>query len=102
MLSSGPRKGNLVARLRGTGARKPILLIAHIDVVEAKREDWAFDPFKLQEVDGFFRGRGTIDDKAMAVELRRQPDRIREGRLQAGPRHHPRADGRRGIVGFAA
>src|SRR5262245_45962138 len=43
VLSSGPRKGNLVARLRGTGARKPILLIAHIDVVEAKREDWAFD-----------------------------------------------------------
>ena len=40
VLSSGPRKGNLVARLRGTGARRPILLIAHIDVVEAKREDW--------------------------------------------------------------
>jgi acetylornithine deacetylase/succinyl-diaminopimelate desuccinylase-like protein len=67
VLSSGPRKGNLVARLRGTGARKPILLIAHIDVVEAKREDWAFDPFKLQEVDGFFRGRGAVDDKAMAA-----------------------------------
>ncbi|MGZ5804995.1 MAG: M20/M25/M40 family metallo-hydrolase [Xanthobacteraceae bacterium] len=67
VLSSGPRKGNMVARLRGTGARKPILLIAHIDVVEAKREDWAFDPFKLQEVDGFFRGRGTADDKAMAA-----------------------------------
>src|SRR6478752_9817070 len=57
--SPAPRKGNLVARLRGTGARKPILLVAHIDVVEAKREDWAFDPFKLQEVDGFFRGRGA-------------------------------------------
>ena len=69
VLSSGPRKGNLVARLRGTGAKKPILLIAHIDVVEAKREDWAFDPFKLQEVDGFFRGRGTADDKAMAASF---------------------------------
>ena len=66
VISSGPRKGNLVARLHGTGARKPILLIAHIDVVEAKREDWNFDPFKLQEVDGQFRARGSIDDKAMA------------------------------------
>ena len=66
VLSTGPRKGNLVARLRGTGARKPILLLAHLDVVEAKREDWDFDPFTLQEVDGFFRGRGAIDDKAMA------------------------------------
>ena len=66
VISSGPRKGNMVARLRGTGARRPILLIAHLDVVEAKREDWKFDPFKLQEVDGFFRARGSIDDKAMA------------------------------------
>ena len=66
VISTAPRKGNLVARLRGTGARKPILLLAHLDVVEAKREDWYFDPFKLQEVDGFFRGRGAIDDKAMA------------------------------------
>src|SRR5215813_12237068 len=40
VISTGPRKGNLVARLRGTGARKPILLIAHLDMVEAKREDW--------------------------------------------------------------
>jgi len=66
VLSSGPRKGNMVARLRGTGARRPLLLIAHMDVVEARREDWDFDPFKLQEIDGYFRGRGSIDDKAMA------------------------------------
>ena len=66
VLSSGPRKGNLVARLRGTGARRPILLIAHMDVVEAKREDWDFDPFKLQETGGYFRARGAMDDKAMA------------------------------------
>jgi acetylornithine deacetylase/succinyl-diaminopimelate desuccinylase-like protein len=66
VLSSGPRKGNLVARLRGTGALRPLLLTAHIDVVEARREDWDSDPFKLQEVDGYFRGRGAIDDKAMA------------------------------------
>src|SRR5882762_683840 len=67
VLSSGPRKGNMVARLRGTGARRPILLLAHLDVVEARREDWDFDPFKLQEVDGYFRGRGAIDDKSMAA-----------------------------------
>jgi acetylornithine deacetylase/succinyl-diaminopimelate desuccinylase-like protein len=66
VISTGPRKGNLVARLRGTGARRPILLLGHLDVVEAKREDWNFDPFKLQEIDGFFRGRGTVDDKSMA------------------------------------
>src|SRR5713101_68503 len=66
VLSSGPRKGNMVARVRGTGAGRPILLLAHLDVVEARREDWASDPFKLQEVDGYFRARGAIDDKAMA------------------------------------
>jgi acetylornithine deacetylase/succinyl-diaminopimelate desuccinylase-like protein len=67
VLSSGPRKGNLVARLRGTGARKPLLILAHLDVVEAKRTDWDTDPFKLHEIDGYFRGRGVIDDKAMAA-----------------------------------
>jgi acetylornithine deacetylase/succinyl-diaminopimelate desuccinylase-like protein len=67
VLSSGPRKGNLVARLRGTGARRPLLLLAHLDVVEARREDWDTDPFKLTEIDGQFRGRGVIDDKAMAA-----------------------------------
>jgi acetylornithine deacetylase/succinyl-diaminopimelate desuccinylase-like protein len=62
-----PRKGNLVARLRGTGARKPILLMAHLDVVEALASDWSFDPFKLTEKDGYFYGRGTGDDKFMAA-----------------------------------
>jgi acetylornithine deacetylase/succinyl-diaminopimelate desuccinylase-like protein len=69
VLKPAPRKGNLVARLRGTGARKPILLLAHLDVVEAKREDWSFDPFKLTEQDGYFYGRGSADDKAMASAL---------------------------------
>jgi acetylornithine deacetylase/succinyl-diaminopimelate desuccinylase-like protein len=61
-----PRKGNVVARLRGTGAKRPIILMAHIDVVEAKREDWSTDPFKLVEQDGYYYGRGTGDDKFMA------------------------------------
>src|SRR3954453_2538575 len=62
-----PRKGNLVARLRGTGGRKPILLLAHTDVVPAKREDWSFDPFKLTEKDGYYYARGSADEKFMAA-----------------------------------
>jgi acetylornithine deacetylase/succinyl-diaminopimelate desuccinylase-like protein len=62
-----PRKLNLVVRYHGTGARKPILLLAHTDVVEAKREDWSMDPFQLIEKDGYFYGRGTGDDKAQAA-----------------------------------
>ena len=65
--SPAPRKGNLVARLRGSGARKPILLVAHLDVVPASREDWSVDPFTLTEKDGYFYGRGTGDDKFMAA-----------------------------------
>ena len=67
VLGQDPRKGNLVARLRGASKDKPILLLAHLDVVEAKREDWSLDPFLLTERDGFFYGRGTSDDKAMAA-----------------------------------
>src|SRR5215467_9510773 len=62
-----PKKGNLVARIRGTGAKEPILLLAHLDVVEAKREDWKTDPFVLQENDGNFTARGSIDDKSSAA-----------------------------------
>lgn len=62
-----PTKANLVARYRGTGRLRPILLLAHIDVVEAKREDWSMDPFTLVERDGYFYGRGTGDDKAQAA-----------------------------------
>jgi acetylornithine deacetylase/succinyl-diaminopimelate desuccinylase-like protein len=64
-----PRKGNLVARLRGSSTRKPILLLAHLDVVAANAEDWSLDPFKFTEKDGYFYGRGTSDDKAMAATL---------------------------------
>src|SRR5262249_10861237 len=67
VLAPAPRKGNLVARLRGAGGKRPLLLLAHLDVVEANREDWSVDPFKLLEQDGYFYGRGTGDDKAMAA-----------------------------------
>src|SRR5438034_10751815 len=62
---AGPneRKKNLVVRLRGTGNRKPILFIGHLDVVEAHREDWTTDPFEFIEKDGYFYGRGTEDMK---------------------------------------
>jgi acetylornithine deacetylase/succinyl-diaminopimelate desuccinylase-like protein len=63
VLGPNERKKNLVARLRGTGAKKPVLLIGHLDVVEAKREDWTTDPFQFVEKDGFFYGRGTQDMK---------------------------------------
>jgi acetylornithine deacetylase/succinyl-diaminopimelate desuccinylase-like protein len=61
------RKGNLVATLRGTGKKKPVLLLAHLDVVEALRSDWTTDPFKFEEIDGFYYARGSSDDKAMAA-----------------------------------
>src|SRR5215472_1579644 len=57
------RKKNLVARFRGTGKRKPILFIGHLDVVEALRYDWTTDPFEFLEKDGYFYGRGTEDMK---------------------------------------
>src|SRR5215475_3288962 len=65
-----PTKGNLVVRLHGRGgpnAPKPILLLAHLDVVAARREEWPRDPFKMVEENGYFLGRGTSDDKAMAA-----------------------------------
>jgi len=66
-----PKKHNVVARVRGKGgpnAGKPVLLLAHLDVVEALKADWSpeFDPFVFTEKDGYYYGRGTADDKAMA------------------------------------
>jgi acetylornithine deacetylase/succinyl-diaminopimelate desuccinylase-like protein len=65
VLVAGPneRKKNLVVRLRGTGRLRPVLFIGHLDVVEARREDWSTDPFEFIERDGFFYGRGTRDMK---------------------------------------
>ena len=63
VLGPNDRKGNLVARIHGTGLAKPILLIGHLDVVEALRSDWTTDPFQFVEKDGYFYGRGTQDMK---------------------------------------
>jgi acetylornithine deacetylase/succinyl-diaminopimelate desuccinylase-like protein len=63
-----PKEGGLVAELKGSDPqRKAVLLLAHLDVVEAKRADWVRDPFTLIEEGGYFYGRGTSDDKAMAA-----------------------------------
>lgn len=80
-----PHKGNLVVRLKGSGKAKPVMWMCHLDVVEAKPEDWTVAPFTLSEKDGYFYGRGTSDVKgecvAMAsalIRLKRQgfiPDR---------------------------
>ena len=68
-----PSLGNVVVRLRGKGKDKPVLYLGHLDVVEAKRADWTFDPFTLTEKDGWLYGRGTIDmlgqDAAMLASL---------------------------------
>jgi acetylornithine deacetylase/succinyl-diaminopimelate desuccinylase-like protein len=71
VIVAGPndRKKNLVARLPGTGQQKPILFLAHLDVVEARREDWTTDPFQFVEKDGYFYGRGTVDIKDGAAIL---------------------------------
>jgi acetylornithine deacetylase/succinyl-diaminopimelate desuccinylase-like protein len=67
VVGAAPRRQNLVARLRGSGARPPILLLAHLDVVEARREDWSLEPFTLTEKDGYFYGRGSSDIKDMGA-----------------------------------
>jgi acetylornithine deacetylase/succinyl-diaminopimelate desuccinylase-like protein len=80
VLLVGPRERNrnLVARLRGSGRQRPIVLLAHLDVVEARREDWSVDPFHLLEKDGFFYGRGTSDIKDGAAILTATLLRLKE------------------------
>jgi acetylornithine deacetylase/succinyl-diaminopimelate desuccinylase-like protein len=67
LVGPAERNQNIVARYRGTGKRRPILLLAHLDVVEALPADWTVDPFTLTERDGYFYGRGTSDIKDMAA-----------------------------------
>jgi len=70
VLALNPKTASLVARLRGNATTvKPILLMAHIDVVPARREDWSLDPWTFVERDGYFYGRGTTDNKAGAATL---------------------------------
>jgi acetylornithine deacetylase/succinyl-diaminopimelate desuccinylase-like protein len=71
VLGPNDRKGNMVARYRGTGAigLKPILFLGHLDVVEARREDWTTDPFQFVEKDGYYYGRGTQDMKVNDAAL---------------------------------
>lgn len=69
VIGASPHKQNVVARLRGSGKQRPMLLIAHLDVVEARREDWSRDPFTLVEKEGYFYGRGTSDIKDGAAIL---------------------------------
>src|SRR5262249_23537802 len=62
---STPGRGNLVARLKGNGRKKPLLLMAHLDVVGVERDKWTVDPFAATIKDGYLYGRGAIDDKSM-------------------------------------
>ena len=67
----GPKKGNLVARLKGSGAKKPLLLLAHLDVVEAKREDWERDPFRLIEVTrAYFERASALESGQVAADMK--------------------------------
>jgi len=76
-----PKDGGLVAVLSGSDrSAKPILLLGHLDVVEAKREDWQRDPFKLIEEGGYYYGRGTVDDKAMSAVWADTMIRLKAGR----------------------
>jgi acetylornithine deacetylase/succinyl-diaminopimelate desuccinylase-like protein len=62
---SAPGRGNLVARLKGNGKKKPLLLMGHLDVVGVERDKWTVDPFAAIQKDGYLFGRGSIDDKSM-------------------------------------
>jgi len=67
LLESAPGRGNLIARVRGTGAKRPLLLLAHIDVVPVEGQPWTVPPFQPTEKDGYLYARGVSDDKAMAA-----------------------------------
>jgi acetylornithine deacetylase/succinyl-diaminopimelate desuccinylase-like protein len=82
VIGPDPTNKNLVVRYRGSGEKAPVVLLAHLDVVEAKPEDWTIDPFKLTEKDGFFYGRGTSDDKDGATTLSAALLRLRQENFQ--------------------
>src|SRR6478672_5854857 len=83
LLGPDPKRLNFVARLKGTGKKKPLLLMAHSDVVPADRAQWTADPFRAEIRNGFILGRGAVDDKgllaaelAVMVEMRRRNIRL--------------------------
>src|SRR6266568_576275 len=65
IFESAPGRGNIVARLKGNGAKRPLLLMGHLDVVGVERDKWTVDPFAAVMKDGYLYGRGSRDDKAM-------------------------------------
>ena len=67
LIEPAPGRGNLLARLKGSGGGRPILVLAHLDTVPSKREEWASDPWKLTEREGFLYGRGVQDNKGMVA-----------------------------------
>ena len=71
LIESAPGRGNLVARVRGTGAKKPLLLLAHIDVVPVEGQPWTVPSFEPTEKDGYLYARGVSDDKASSPRKRR-------------------------------
>jgi len=73
-----PEQANVVVRLHGRSAESPVLYICHLDVVEAKREDWSFDPFHLTEKDGWLYGRGAIDMKGQDAAVLTSLIRMRQ------------------------
>jgi acetylornithine deacetylase/succinyl-diaminopimelate desuccinylase-like protein len=69
IVESGPGRGSYVARIKGTGAKKPLILLAHVDVVPIEGQPWTTKPFVPTEKDGYLYGRGVNDDKAMAASI---------------------------------
>jgi acetylornithine deacetylase/succinyl-diaminopimelate desuccinylase-like protein len=69
IVESAPGRGSLVARIKGTGAKKPLLLLAHVDVVPIEGQSWTTKPFDPTEKAGYLYGRGVNDDKAMAASI---------------------------------
>jgi acetylornithine deacetylase/succinyl-diaminopimelate desuccinylase-like protein len=67
LLIAEPDRANLLARIRGNGSRKPLLILGHTDVVGVQREKWSFDPFSGDRKNGYVYGRGTLDDKDNVV-----------------------------------
>jgi acetylornithine deacetylase/succinyl-diaminopimelate desuccinylase-like protein len=91
LLESAEGRGNLIARYKGTGKKRPLLLIAHVDVVPVEGQPWTVPPFQITEKDGFLFGRGVNDDKGMAAAI----IAIALEMAKTKPAAHPARDGSR-------